>query len=92
MIVLPRIAILGAVVAVLAGCAKEPPAAPLVQPVTVEVTGSDFCEIMCRLYPTCKPTWSLSDTPESIRSFRRLNAAYDKRCVVSPIPATPKTS
>lgn len=80
-----------AVAYMLAGCAKEPPQGPIVATATVSVTASDFCEIMQRLYPTGKPTWSLADTPDTITQIRRLGAAFDKRCV-PPRPATPKTS
>lgn len=74
----------------LAGCAKEPAPAPLVKAATVSVTVSDFCEIMRRLSPTGKVSWSLTDTAETITQIRRINAAFDKRCV-SPSPATPSS-
>lgn len=57
--------------AILAGCAKEPPAVP-VQPVTI--TASDFCKIASKL------SWDLADTRETINGIRRHNAKYDSRC------------
>lgn len=67
---------------VLSGCATSPPAEGLVKTATVQVTASDFCEIMrAVLPPTGKFLWSVGDTPESITHARRLNAAYDTRCV-----------
>lgn len=75
----------------LSGCAQSPPAQPLVKTDTVHVTSTDFCDIMRALYPTGKPTWSVEDTPESITNTRRLNAAFDKRCVVRPKNTIPIT-
>jgi len=83
---------LSGILLLLAGCAKEPPAAPLVQPQVVEVTASDFCEIMARLHPTGKLMWSTADTPETITQARRLNAAYDKRCASPTTKASKPTS
>ena len=65
----------------LSGCAQSPPAEPLVKSSTIRVTASDFCEIMRALYPTGKLTWSINDTTETITEVRRVNAAFDKRCV-----------
>lgn len=73
---------------VLSGCANSPPTESLVKSATVQVTSSDFCQIMRALFPTGKPSWSVEDTPETITSVRRLNAAYDRRCVPPRNPAT----
>lgn len=85
-----RLAIPVAIVCTLSGCAQSPPAEPLVKAATVQVTSSDFCEIMKALSPTGKLTWSVADTPETINQVRRVNAAYDKRC--QSIRTRPPTS
>ena len=82
-----RIVGLMALSTILAGCATEPKP-ERVKPVTVRVTSSDFCPILKGIFPpTGKFQWGIRDTPESIQSARRLNAAVDKRC--SPRSATP---
>lgn len=81
------IAFLGA----LAGCAQEPPAAP-VAPVKVQVVGHDYCAILRRINGgDGRFRWSVQDTPPSITSMRRANAALVKRCPASP-PTNPATS
>lgn len=73
---------------VLAGCAKEPEAAP-VAPVKVQVTASDFCAIVKRAYGPQGPTYHHLDTPETITGIRRLAASFRaRRCT----PSTPATS
>ncbi len=75
---------MSALACMLAGCAKEPPPAP-VAPVTVKVTSSDFCQIAKRAYGPNGPTWEIGDTPETITGTRRLAAAFrEKRC--NPLP------
>lgn len=70
---------------ILSGCAVDPPAEPL----KVDVTRSDFCEIMKGvLPPTGKPRWSIKNDPVSIQDARRLGAAVDKNCSASR-PSTP---
>lgn len=70
----------------LSGCAQEPPAAPIA-PVKIQVTSSDFCQIVKRAYGPNGPTWDVSDTPETITGIRRLAASYRaKRC--SPTPTS----
>ena len=87
-----RILSLIAFSATLAGCANEPPAAP-VAPVKVEVTDHDFCQIMRRVAGASgKLTWSIDDTPKTIHGVRRLAEAYDKRCASKPINTNPPTS
>lgn len=72
------------VLAVTAGCAKQPEP-QLIAPVRIEVTKSDFCEIMRSINgPAGKVRWSVRDTPETITSVRRLAAAFDRRCQRSP--------
>lgn len=70
----------------LSGCAQEPPVVP-VAPVKIQVTSSDFCQIIKRAYGPAGPTWDVSDTPETITGIRRLAASFrSKRC--NPSPAT----
>jgi hypothetical protein len=60
------------VILLLAGCATEPPAP---EPVKVAPVVTDtFCET------ARKRTWSVEDTPESIREADAWNRAVDKRC------------
>lgn len=68
----------------LSGCAQEPPAAP-VAPVKIQVTSSDFCQIVKRAYGPQGPTWDIADTPETIIGNRRLAASFrSKRCNPHP--------
>jgi hypothetical protein len=62
-----------AVILLLAGCATEPPPEPVkVAPVVTDT----FCET------AIKRTWSVKDTPETIREAGTWNRAIDKRCGV----------
>lgn len=77
----------------LVGCAKEPPAQP-VAPVTVQVVGSDFCEIMDEVARKSgrsdkKLGWRIGDTPQTIHGVRSLARAVDQRCVPPPPTAKP---
>lgn len=64
----------------LAGCAPEPPPAP-VAPVTVKVTANTYCHVMRRIYGASGPTWDLADTSTSIDGLRRSAAAFRASCV-----------
>ena len=66
------------IIAILGGCAQEPPPAP-VQPVRIVADG--FCERMrAILPPNGKPTWDISDSPRTINDARRTGAAVDAAC------------
>ena len=65
----------------LGGCASAP-APDTVKPVTVRVVGSDFCPIMRGVVPPDGTlTWIPSDSPETIKGVRDVNAAVAARCV-----------
>lgn len=72
--------------ALLAGCAGEPPPPVPVQP--VKVVGSSFCKTMQGLFPPDgKPSWDVADTPRSIEDDLKLERAVDKSCS-TPNPKT----
>lgn len=78
----------------LAGCETTPPAAA---PVTVQVVGSTFCEIMDEVARKSGRTdkklgWRIGDTPQTIHGVRNLARAVDEqRCVSPPTKLQPKT-
>lgn len=77
----------------LAGC-ETPQEAP-VAPVTVQVVGSTFCEIMDEVARKSgrsdrKLGWRIGDTPQTIHGVRNLARAVDEqRCVPPPSKLKP---
>lgn len=94
MTALPRIVVAGSIL--LAGCETTPPQTA-VAPVTVQVVGSTFCEIMDEVARKSgrsdkKLGWRIGDTPQTIHGVRNLARAVDEqRCVSPPSKPQPKT-
>lgn len=80
------VAIIGSVAisVAMAGCAQEPPAAPIA-PVKVQIVTSDYCQIMCRINPgNCLQPFSVNDHALTIERARRANRVVEQKNCASP--------
>ena len=78
------------VVLFLAGCAQEPPVAPVVPAQKVAIKSETFCEVMRRINPATRgyPVWDVTDGVETIESARRAEAAFKQRCAGKHSPTS----